>query len=211
MLHPTQQKILDLSEKQDITKIGYRKLGELVGVNHPQLVKHHLNQLIQKGFIKIDKSLNVLSQMKISDENQVHFINIPIVGKANCGQATMIADERIESFLKISPSLLDKRKNIFALEAKGDSMNRASVNGKFINDGDYVIVDSDYKTPKAGDYVVSIIEGCANIKKLFMDKENNQIVLLSESTNNYPPIFIDANVNFLINGKVIQVIKKVIA
>ena len=48
----------------------------------------------------------------------------------------------------------------------------------------------------------------ANIKKYVLEKENERILLISESTKNYPPIIIHWDDDFLINGKVIDVIKK---
>ena len=87
-------------------------------------------------------------------------------------------------------------------------MNRAEIKDKYIVDGDYVIVDADDKSVKNGDVVLSIIDGMANIKKFFMDRQNQQVVLMSESTKDFPPIYIHAADNFMINGKVVQVIKK---
>lgn len=45
--------------------------------------------------------------------------------------------------------------------------------------------------------------------KKFIEKDN-QIILISESTKDYPPIYIHKNdfAKYMINGKVIQVIKK---
>ncbi len=59
-----------------------------------------------------------------------------------------------------------------------------------------------------GDIVLSIIDGMANIKRFFLDKANNQVVLVSDSTKEFPPIYIHEDDDFMINGKVVQVIKK---
>ncbi len=88
-------------------------------------------------------------------------------------------------------------------------MNKASVDGRSIENGDFVLIDCDDKVPQDGDYVLSIIDGLANIKKFIQDDTNQQIVLLSESTADYPPIYIDpSNYDYIINGKVIRVLKK---
>ena len=63
-------------------------------------------------------------------------------------------------------------------------------------------------SPRDGDYVVSIIDGMANIKKYRLDKANERIVLLSESTKDYAPIFIHRDDDFRISGKVLDVVKK---
>ena len=76
-----------------------------------------------------------------------------------------------------------------------------------------LIIDDDPLTCtviKNGDYVLSIIDGMANIKRYFRDLEYQRIILLSESSASISPIFIhrDDMDNYLVNGKVIQVIKK---
>jgi len=86
-------------------------------------------------------------------------------------------------------------------------MNKANINGQVIEDGDYVIVDSK-KQPQANDYILAIIDNCANIKKLLIDSRNKIISLNSESTENHPTIFIHEMDKFLINGVVKYVIKK---
>ena len=136
------------------------------------------------------------------------FFSVPIVGTANCGPATIFANENIEGYLKISKSILNKCKNIFAIKAQGLSMNQTSINGQTIEDGDYLIIDSEYHTPQNGDVVLSIIDDMANIKKYVWDEQNNQVVLVSQSTKEIPPIYIHEDDSFMINGKVIQVIKK---
>jgi repressor LexA len=87
-------------------------------------------------------------------------------------------------------------------------MNQSVVNGNNIEDGDYLIIDSSDTSPSSGDVVLSIIDEMANIKKYVWDETNNQIVLVSESTKDIPPIYIHEDDSFMINGKVIQVIKK---
>jgi len=124
----------------------------------------------------------------------------------------MLAEARIDGMLPVSSKLIPSKHpdNLFAVKAIGLSMNRANVNGRTIGDGDYVIVDGEDKNVKSGDYVLSVIGGMANIKRFIKDKENNQIVLQSESNKFFPPIHIheDELDEYLVNGKVIEVIKR---
>ncbi len=87
-------------------------------------------------------------------------------------------------------------------------MNRAKVAGKNIEDGDLVIVDPRQKEPRNGDYVLSIIDNVGNIKKFFRDTKNKLVMLLSESTEDYPPIYISPREDYFVSGKVVYVIKK---
>jgi len=205
-MHKIQEKILKILSERNLNGMTLREVGELIGEKFPQKIKHHLDQLEKKGFVTIDTK-NKIIERKIT-QNISGIMSVPIVGVANCGPATIFANENIEGYIKISKSLLKKCKNIFAIRAQGLSMNQSVVNGNNIEDGDYLIIDSSDTSPSSGDVVLSIIDEMANIKKYVWDETNNQIVLVSESTKDIPPIYIHEDDSFMINGKVIQVIKK---
>jgi len=209
-MHIIQEKLLKLAGDHNLGEMKLRQIARLIGENHPQKIKHHLNQLEKAGFIKFDKRKRIIERIRRGVIKKTNFFAIPILGSANCGEATIFADENLEGYLKISGRLLRKKEGIFTIKAEGHSMNRANVNGKTIDDGDYVIIDSKDRAPNNGDYVLSVIDDVANIKKFIFDKQNNQIVLLSESTEKLPPIFIHPKdfSKYIVNGKVIQVIKK---
>lgn len=206
-MHRIQEKILELAKTKDVIALGIRPLGREIGIDKPQLVKHHLLQLQKKGLINPKSREDIKQFLQHSATLQPSFVEIPVVGAANCGPATLLAEENVEEYVKVSESLLRKRGNIFALIAEGNSMNDARVNGDTpIEDKDYVLIDGDQRSPNPGDYVLSIIDGAANIKKYTRAKDGN-ILLLSESTSNYAPIYIGEDDQFMINGKVVQVIK----
>lgn len=209
-MHSIQRKILNIVDDFNLGKMSLREIGRLVGEKSAQKIKHHIGQLERKGLIIFDRDNRVLKRTKRGKIRGANMIVVPVLGSADCGPATMFADSNIESYLRISEKLLSSKKDIFAIQAVGQSMNKANVRGQTIDDGDYVIVNPNDRASQNGDYVLSIIDDCANIKRFVMDKKNNQIVLLSESTLDFPPIFIhkDDFSDYLINGKVIQVIKK---
>ena len=208
-MHPIQEKLLKIINERNISDLTLRDIGDLIGEKLPQKIKHHLLQLQRKGFIVIDKKNNTITRVIGAKSTPKDiFISLPIVGTANCGPQTIYADQNVEGYLKVSKKIVPKVDNVFVLRAEGNSLNRANINGKSIEDGDYVIVDSESVSPKNNDYVVSVIGGLANIKKYMFDKENSQIVLFSESTQSFDPIFIHEDDDFRVNGKVIDVIKK---
>jgi|SRR3989344_9332516 len=208
-MHSIQQRILQLTSEHGLTFSSLRGLGRLIGVDSAQKVKHHIEQLERKGLLAYDREHKTLKLSKGKGTIGTNLVLVPILGAANAGPATLFADGYLEGYLKISSKLIPRRK-LFAIQVEGNSMNRANVNGKNIGNGDYIIIDPQVKNPKNGDYVLSVIDDVANIKRYYWDKENNQIVLTSESTQNFPPIIIDPQEvsNYLVNGKVIQVIKK---
>lgn len=188
-----------------VTELQY-KLRELgMKVESKRSITQYLEALESKGLITRSGEARGI---QLSEPLGEVLLNIPIMGLANAGVATVFADEYQAGVLRISKKLLKKSHNIFALEVKGNSLNKADINGQSPEDGDWVIIDKDYKEPKDGDYILSIIDGMANLKKFYFDNEHKRIVLSSESTENIPPIFIHPEDTYSVNGKIIQVIKR---
>jgi len=209
-MHTLQEKIIKVSRKNNLAELSLRQVGQLIGERNPQNVKHHLLQLEKNGLLKIDRLNKQMIRTKPGVVRNSKLIALPILGSANCGPAMIYAEQHAEGYLQVSGRLLSKKKDIFAIKASGYSMNKANVDGQSIDDGDYVIVDPKARAIKNGDYVLSIIDGTANIKRYFNDRDNQRIILMSESSASFSPIFIhyqDMD-NYLVNGKIIQVIKK---
>jgi SOS-response transcriptional repressor LexA len=213
-MHIIQERLINLADNYNLSDLTLRRIGELVHEpNSPQKIKHHINQLIGKGLLIVTPDGKTTKKAK-GGLSKSGLLSLPILGSANCGQALIFADEKIEGYLKLSYNLLksdliDKVKELFVLKAVGNSMNRAMINNKNIEDGDFVIINKG-PVAKNGDYVVSIIDGVANIKKFYIDKPNNQIVLLSESSQDFPPIYISKKDqdSYLICGRIVDVMKK---
>ena len=139
------------------------------------------------------------------------YFSLPVVGSANCGPTNIYAIEDPREYVTVSSDSLGKRnkEGLFVVEAEGDSMNLAKVGAKklAIENGDYVVVDAHITTPSVGDYVLSVIDGCANIKKFA--KVDGKPALVSESTaTKFKPMFLGGVDDFMVNGKIIAVIKK---
>lgn len=206
-IHPLQKKLLKILTEVDISKMTLREIAVLVEETHPQKIQHHLKQLEKKGYIEINKETGEVRPTKAMNSKD-DIVAVPIYGSADCGEANIFAEENLEGYLKISRSLIGAIKNVFAIQAKGLSMNKAKVNGKYsIEEGDFVLVDPNNQNPQNGDYVLSVINGCANIKRFFFDRKQEQIALMSESSEKFPPIIIHQDDKFIINGVVKNVIK----
>ena len=183
-MHVIQQKILKLSESQNLAGLTLRKIGEMIKEQgSPQKIKHHLNALRKKGLLVISADGARITKLMRGINPASNLISLPIYGQANCGEALELADDYIKDYLKVSRKIIGKDlekkiKDIFVLEAVGQSMNRANVNGKTIDDGDYVLALKSDRMPQGEEYVVSIIDGAANIKKFYLDKVNKQVVLI---------------------------------
>jgi len=207
-MHQIQESLLNLIKRENVGSLTLREIGSKIQEKFPQKIKHHLDQLEKKGFIRQDRGKNIVEYIDHAQTKLSNLISVPIMGTANCGPATIFATENIENYLKISPTLLRRHKNIFAIKAQGLSMNKAVIEGKRIEDGDYLIIDSDDTYPQNGDIILSVIDNMANVKRYVWDEDNEQVVLVSDSTSDIPPIYIHSDDQFIINGKVVQVIKK---
>ncbi|KKT13578.1 MAG: Peptidase S24 and S26 domain protein [Candidatus Falkowbacteria bacterium GW2011_GWF2_43_32] len=207
-----QTQLLNLiASTPEIGSMSLRKIAELLGVKgKPQIAKYHLQQLEKAGLIQVNLEQNILKLVKkgYNHSSKSPLFAIPVVGAANCGPAVTYADQKVENYLKISSSLLPRNKNrLFAIKADGDSMNQADVNGKTIESGDYVLVDREVSNYNNGEIVLAIIDGLATIKEFYRDKLNNRIILKANSDHEYMPIYIGEDDQFIINGKVVDVIK----
>lgn len=193
-------------------------MGKQIGLSEesPQKIKHHLQQLEKKGFLVIDRAKGIMNRSAMKSSRVEGLLNktsklfsIPIVGMANCGPAQIFAEPNFQGFLRVSNKLIHRSMptGLFAIKADGKSMNRAEVNGKKIEDGDYVIVDSTNRIAKTGDVVLAIVDDKATIKRFIDDRKNGQIVLKADSSFDYEPIYLHPDDEFFINGKVVGVIK----
>lgn len=219
MLHPIQEKLLEISKKENLAKLSLREMASRIGMpkESPQKIKHHLLQLQKKGFLTIDRIKGIMDRSSSTPgwakgllNKSENLFSIPVVGTANCGPATIFAEPNFQGFLKVSSKLIGRSKpnGLYAIKTDGASMNRAEINGKRIEDGDYVIIDGKNKVAEDKDVVLTIIDNKATIKRFINDKENNQVVLRSDSSFDYEPIYLHPKDNFSISGKVISIIKK---
>lgn len=176
-------------------------------------VSQHLAALTKKGAVRRVKgkprSITVNPNLPGFERMRPHFLNIPLLGTANAGTAILTAEEDADGYLKVPRSILGKRANVFALHVEGNSMNKAKISGKNVEDGDFVLIDPEYRTPQNGEYVLSVIDGHANLKKFIRDSKTGQIRLESESTSKkHKPIYLSSEDDFMVNGKIIAVVKK---
>src|SRR5882724_11653997 len=101
-MHPIQEKLLQLSKIENLAKLSLREMAQSIGMPHesPQKIKHHLLHLQKKGFLSIDKAKGMMSRSSsVPDwaKGLLHkasrLFSIPIIGTANCGPATIFAEQ----------------------------------------------------------------------------------------------------------------------
>jgi len=177
-----------------------KELSKLLELKSTSSAQRHVEALKKKGYLigarNYSRGLSIatsaLSQFKI-----------PLVGNIACGQP-LLAQEHIEAYIPYSgKGLHGKSEGYFFLRAIGDSMNNADINGKNINDGDFVLIKQQ-NTAEIGQRIVALIGNEATIKRF--KKGNGHYILEPESKNpNNKPIYIFEDI--LIQGVVQDVIK----
>ncbi len=218
-MHPIQEKLLHLSKEQNLAQVSLREMARAIGLpdESPQKIKHHLQQLEKKGFFTIDRDKGLMEKTSLIPgwangllKSASSLFSIPIVGTASCGPATIFAEENFQGFLRVSGRLLGRSTpaGLYGIKTNGASMNRAEIAGKKIEDGDYVIIDSNRKEVVNNDIVLAIIDNKATIKRFIDDRKNGQVILKADSSYDYDPIYLHPDDDFLISGKAVAVIKR---
>src|SRR4051812_48212962 len=116
-MHKIQQQILELSSHKNLGELSLRDIGKAIGENNaPQKIKHHLLQLEKNGLIRINRLDKEIARTKPGIVPRSKLVSLPIYGSADCGVATIYAENNIQGYLTISGKLLTRKKDVFAIK-----------------------------------------------------------------------------------------------
>ena len=179
------------------------ELRRLLGVGSTRTVLRYLDALKEEGYIDRWSGARGL-RMRKGAAASLETRLVPIVGEAPAGQL-MPAEENMLGQVQMPKEFLKPPSaKFFLLRVRGDSMNRAKVEGQTIEDGDLVLVRQQDRVDP-GKIVVALVDGEATIKKLI--KGPGYYVLQPESTNpKHRPIIVAQD--FRVQGIVSRVFKK---
>jgi repressor LexA len=179
------------------------ELRRLLKVGSTRTVLRYLDVLEDEGYIDRWSGARGL-RLRRGQSAGLETHLVPIVGEAPAGQL-MPAEENILGQVQLPKAFLKPpTAKFFLLRVRGDSMNRAKIEGQTIEDGDLVLVRQQERADP-GKIVVALVDGEATIKKLA--KGSGYYVLQPQSTNtkNRPIILTE---DFRIQGTVSRVFKK---
>lgn len=202
-------KITAIARQSDIEGMSLQELADKAGLKYRSQAKHYKEKAEKDGLL-VRNSLGKL--VPAPSANAPSMITLPVMGEANCGPALSYANDTVTGSLSFSQSILRRQlsRHAFAVRARGNSMDMANINGNPINDGDLAIVEPlDWAMAADKDYVLSVIDGVANIKRLHIDAPNRRIILRSESRDIFEDIIIGVEDIYMykIAGRVIAVVK----
>lgn len=176
-----------------------RQICNALELRSPATVHAHIQNIIDKGYLKRSKQGNHLIELLVPNEFEMHnedIVSVPLLGKVTAG-SPIEAIEMPNEFFSLPTYLIPKHKEVFTLEVSGDSMINAG-----IFDGDIIIVER-CNTAKNGEKVVAMNDENEVTLKTFY-KENGYFRLQPE--NDFMNPIILKNVTIL--GKAIGLYRK---
>lgn len=179
------------------------ELRRVLKLGSVRTVLRYLRDLEESGQIKRWPGARGIRPLRTSEKG-LRTVAVPIVGEAPAGPL-MVAEQNIEGWVRF-PKELVKPPDVkfFLLRVRGDSMNKATVAGDRIEDGDLVLVRQQ-ATAQSGDVVVALIDGEATIKRF--EKGPGYFLLRPQSTKpEHRPIIV--NPSFSVQGIVRRCLKK---
>ncbi|PIP58322.1 MAG: repressor LexA [Candidatus Vogelbacteria bacterium CG22_combo_CG10-13_8_21_14_all_37_9] len=150
---------------------GYKEIMTLTGFKSKNAVYKLINKMVEAGLVTKD------SQGRLSPNKSV--TEVPLLGLVEAGFPTMV-EEDLSNTISFDDYLIDRKKDTYVLEVKGDSMIEEG-----ICEGDLVVVEKT-KNPKIGDIVIAEVDGGWTMKFL---REKNGQKYLEPANKNYPPIY----------------------
>jgi len=187
-----QQRVYDFIRDKIVNR-GYgptvREIGEQFKISSPNGVMCHLKALEKKGLIL--RSPNKSRAIELTREAIEEERGVPMAGTVAAGLTNLAFEQKD----RIDFGELFHKKNIFALQVRGDSMIDAH-----IADGDYVVVRKQ-KTASPGQMVVAQSEdGEATLK--YWHPESGRVRLQPANSSMKPIYLTNAHVMGIVVGVV---------
>lgn len=189
---------MDFIDKQILQKgvsPTHNEIAKRFRLSSVATVHEHLAALEKKGYLqKIRGQARSLSPNKPQND----FVSVPLVGIIAAGEPIEAIENR--ETIAIPRNKIPMTKSLFALRVSGESMIDEG-----IHDQDVVLIRKQ-NTARNGDKVVALINNTdATLKTFYSDKNG---VRLQPANKNFAPIIIREPESLMIQGVVVDVIKK---
>jgi repressor LexA len=171
-LTPRQRQIYDVI-RESVHRRGYapsmREIGDIVNLTSPSSVKHHLEVLEAKGYLRrdrrvpraieiVDRDADVPQLLRSPDGEEPKPRYVPLVGRIAAG-TPILAEQMVDGLYPLPRELVGDGE-VFMLRVQGDSMTGAA-----IENGDLVVVRRQ-PTAENGEIVAAQLGDEATVKTL---------------------------------------------
>lgn len=194
--------------RQHIESVGFpptvRQIATYFSIS-AKAAHDHVRAISKKGYIRLfpgsARGMELIRE-EPTGEPVEEFVSIPLLGRIAAG-IPILAEENVEKKVPLPKSFLPPTGNMFALQVRGDSMEKAG-----IFDGDIAVLRQveDYAHEvRPGDIVAALIDGEATLKTF--QKEGSNIILMPEN-DRYQPIPLSGTLPTMIVGKLAGIYRK---
>jgi len=179
------------------------QLRKELRVGSTRTVFRYLRALEEEGTIEREPGAHGLRLLK-PQQAGVQTRAIPVVGQVPAGPL-LLADENVEGWIRMPKAFATPASDrFFLLHIRGNSMNRARVEGGLIEDGDLVLV-RQRTVARPGDIVVALIDGESTVKR-FASGAGYSVLKPETNDPRHRQILVDRSFRAL--GVVVRVFKK---
>ncbi len=197
MLTKRQKQVLDyikkFIEKNDFAP-SLEEIKKHLKLSSVSTAHHHVKTLENLGYLQ--KEVNKPRAIDIFGGDSI--VKIPLLGKIAAGQPIEAVQE--QETIAISKNRISKLSDVYALRVVGNSMIDEN-----INDGDVVIIKNQ-NTAENGQKIIALINNNeATLKKFYKEKDQ---IRLQPANKDIQPILLNNKQDFLIQGIVLDVIRK---
>ncbi|MFQ6019881.1 MAG: transcriptional repressor LexA [Dehalococcoidia bacterium] len=182
-----------------------RQIQESCQISSTSVVDYNLRILEKLDYIRRDREVSrAIELLERSGLRRSRVVPVPIIGTIAAGQPIPVPNSDTwnsptDEVIELSPDIVGRRENLYALRVKGNSMIDA-----LVNDGDIVVLEAA-TTAENGDMVAAWLkrEEEATLKKLYREGKR---VRLQPANETMAPIYTDGG-NVDVQGRVITVIR----
>jgi len=192
-----QKEILDFI-REHVGEHGYaptlQEIGSRFGLSSPATVYKHVEQLVQKGYLR--KAPHQGRGIQLVDPEPVRTVEVPLLGQLTAGRPIQAVAN--PETVNLPPDFVG-RKPTYALRVRGNSLI-----GEQIRDGDIVIVE-DRTTAETGETVIALLPGEKVTLKKFL--REGSVIRLQPANPTIEPLFVD-EADVRIQGVVIGIMRR---
>ena len=176
-----QKEILDFVRAQ-VKAQGYaptlQEIGRRFGLSSPATVYKHVEQLVQKGYLR--KTPHQGRGIQLVDAEPIRTVEVPLLGQIAAGRPIeALADGQM---VNLPPDLVGRRPT-YVLRARGNSLIE-----EHICDGDHVIVE-ERSSVENGETVIALLPGDhVTLKKFYRE---GPMIRLQPTNPTLEPLLLD--------------------
>lgn len=174
----------------------YDEIRDAVGLSSKSHVDYYLAALEEDGLIerqpRTPRGLRLVGQTPDT-------FQVPVEGQIAAGEPVELADA-LGLEIELTPDIADPRKELYALQVKGDSMVDA-----LVSDGDILVVERREEAARGQMAVVHLRdENAATLKRVYPEGKR---VRLQPAHPTMPPFYTNAR-NVQIQGCVVAIVRR---